>query len=207
VATDGRRLALAGHEMAISEKSAGKIVLPLKTVMEVERLLGQGETVKMTFNTRQVAFAFDTKDENTGLVDKILLISKLIEGKYPDYNQVLPKETYQRIKLDRNLFTDCVKRVSLVTTEKNNSIKLHISSKNIEISGSSPDFGEAQESIGGVAYDGPDVTVAFYPQYILDPLRAVDSDEIFFEFKDELSPGIFKTLDKFLCVVMPLRLS
>jgi DNA polymerase-3 subunit beta len=207
VATDGRRLALAGHEMAISEKSAGKIVLPLKTVMEVERLLGQGETVKMTFNTRQVAFAFDTKDENTGLVDKIMLISKLIEGKYPDYNQVLPKETYQRIKLDRNLFTDCVKRVSLVTTEKNNSIKLHISSKNIEISGSSPDFGEAQESIGGVAYDGPDVTVAFNPQYILDPLRAVDSDEIFFEFKDELSPGIFKTLDKFLCVVMPLRLS
>jgi DNA polymerase III subunit beta len=207
VATDGRRLALASHEMAISEKTAGKIILPLKTVMEVERLLGQGETVKVTFNNRQVAFAFDTKDETAGLIDKIMLVSKLIEGKYPDYNQVLPKETYQRIKLDRVLFTDCVKRVSLVTTEKNNSVKVHISSKNIEISGSSPDFGEAQEAIGGVAYDGPEVSVAFNPQYILDPLRAVTSDEVFLEFKDELSPGILKTLDKFLCVVMPLRLS
>jgi len=207
VATDGRRLALAAHEMAVSEKNTGKLVLPLKTVAEVERLLGQGDNVKMTFNSRQVAFSFDTKDSSNGLVDKILLVSKLIEGKYPDYNQVLPKETYQRLKLDRNLVMESIKRVALVTTEKNNSVKLKITPKNIEISGSSPDFGEAQESIGGVAYDGPEVQVAFNPQYLLDPLRSLTADEVFFEFRDELSPGIFKTLDKFLCVVMPLRLS
>lgn len=207
VATDGRRLALSGHEMAVSESNTGKIVLPLKTVSEVERLLGQGDNVKMTFNDRQVAFSFDTKDSNSGLIDKIQLVSKLIEGKYPDYNQVLPKETYQRIKLDRNLLMESIKRVALVTTEKSNSVKLKISTKNIEISGSSPDFGEAMETIGGVAYDGEDVQVAFNPQYLIDPLKALDNDEVFFEFRDELSPGIFKTLEKFLCVVMPLRLN
>ena len=207
VSTDGRRLALVSHDMAVSEKNTGKIVLPLKTVAEVERALGQGDNVKLTFNSRQVAFSFDNKNNETGLINQIQLISKLIEGKYPDYQQVLPKETYSRLKLDRNLFTESVKRVSLVVTEKNNSIKLRISPKNIEVSASSPDFGEAQESLGGVAYEGEEVQVAFNPQYLIDPLRAVTSDEIFFEFKDELSPGVFKTLDNFICVVMPLRLS
>lgn len=206
VATDGRRLALASHDVAVSDKNAGKIVLPLKTVAEVERALGQGDNVKMTFNNRQVAFSFDNKNAETGLIDRIQLVSKLIEGRYPDYTQVLPKETYQRLKLDRNLFTESVKRVSLVTTEKNNSVKLKISPQNIEISASSPDFGEAQENMGGVAYDGPEVNVSFNPQFLLEPLRAVTSDEIFFEFRDENSPGVFKTMDKFICVIMPLRL-
>ena len=207
VATDGRRLALASHDVAVSEKNAGKIILPLKTVAEVERILGQGDNVKLAFNNRQVAFAFDSKNADAGFIDRIQLVSKLIEGKYPDYKQVLPKETYSRLKLDRNLFTESVKRVALVTTDKNNSIKLKISPKNIEISASSPDFGEAQESMGGVAYEGAEVSVAFNPQYLMEPLRAVTSDDIFFEFKDELSPGVFKTLDKFICVVMPLRLN
>jgi DNA polymerase-3 subunit beta len=207
VATDGRRLALASHDVSVGEKNTGKLILPLKTVAEVERTLGQGDNVKLTFNNRQIAFAFDNKNSDAGLIDRIQLVSKLIEGKYPDYTQVLPKETYSRLKLDRNLFTESVKRVSLVTTEKNNSVKLKISSKNIEISANSSDFGEAQESIGGVAYEGQEVSVAFNPQYLIEPLRAVTSDEIFFEFKDELSPGVFKTLDKFICVVMPLRLS
>lgn len=206
VATDGRRLALASHDVAVSDKNAGKIVLPLKTVAEVERALGQGDNVKMTFNNRQVAFSFDNKNAETGLIDRIQLVSKLIEGRYPDYTQVLPKETYQRLKLDRNLLTESVKRVALVTTEKNNSVKLKISPQNIEISASSPDFGEAQESMGGVSYDGPEVSVSFNPQFLMEPLRAVTSDEIFFEFRDENSPGVFKTMDKFICVIMPLRL-
>lgn len=206
VATDGRRLALAAHDLAVSEKNAGKLVLPLKTVSEVERVLGQGDSVKLTFNNRQIALSFDNKNNETGLIDRIQLVSKLIEGKYPDYTQVLPKETYHRVKLDRNLLTESVKRVALVTTEKNNSVKLKISSKNIEISAASPDFGEAQENIGGVDYEGAEVSISFNPQFILDPLRATSSDEIFFEFRDENSPGVFKTLDKFICVIMPLRL-
>lgn len=206
VATDGRRLALASHDVTVSDKNAGKLVLPLKTVAEVERALGQGDNVKLTFNNRQIAFSFDNKNAETGLIDRIQLVSKLIEGRYPDYTQVLPKETYQRLKLDRNLFTESVKRVSLVTTEKNNSVKLKISPQNIEISASSPDFGEAQENMGGVAYTGPEVTVSFNPQFLMDPMRAVTADEIFFEFRDENSPGVFKTADKFVCVIMPLRL-
>lgn len=206
VSTDGRRLALASYDLAVSENNAGRIIIPLKTVNEVERILGQGENVKMTFNNRQVAFSFDNKNGDMGLIDRIQLVSKLIEGKYPDYNQVLPKETFNRLKLDRNMFTESVKRVSLVTTEKNNSVKLKFSPKNIEISAASSDFGEAQETLGGVAYDGPEVQVSFNPQYLLDPLRAVTADEIFLEFKDEFSPGVLKTLDKFMCVIMPLRL-
>jgi len=75
----------------------------------------------------------------------------------------------------------------------------------MEISCESPEYGQAHETIA-IAYEGPSVGVSFNPQFLMDPLKAVAKDEVFFEFKDELSPGVLKTLDAFMCVVMPLRL-
>jgi DNA polymerase-3 subunit beta len=76
----------------------------------------------------------------------------------------------------------------------------------LEVAGSSPDVGESRISVN-VDYSGPEVNVAFNPQYLMDPLKALTRDEIIFEFKDELSPGVIRTPDGFLCVIMPLRLS
>lgn len=207
VATDGRRLALTALETDITEDNAGSLILPAKTVAELERLLGKGEKVKIAFNDRQVAFEIAIGEEgDTGLVDELYLVSKIVEGNYPNYRQVIPKETEHRVKIERELMLECVRRAALVTSDKSNSVKLKVSKNLLEISGSSSEYGESHESMA-IAYDGPEVQVAFNPQFLMEPLKALTKDEVFFEFKDELSPGLFKTLDNFICVIMPLRLN
>ncbi|WP_269524056.1 DNA polymerase III subunit beta [Coraliomargarita parva] len=208
VATDGRRLALTALETEISDDNAGSLILPAKTVAELERLMGKGENVKVAFNDRQVAFeiAIDESAGDTGLVDHLYLVSKIVEGNYPNYRQVIPKETEHRVKIERELMLECVHRAALVTSDKSNSVKLKVSKNLLEISGSSSEYGESHESMA-IAYDGPEVQVAFNPQFLMEPLKALGKDEVFFEFKDELSPGLFKTLDNFICVIMPLRLN
>jgi DNA polymerase-3 subunit beta len=206
VATDGRRLALVSKELAVPAASAGAIILPAKTVAELLRLLGKGEKIKVAFNERRAAFQIDTGKDTSGLTDSIYLYSKVVEGNYPNYQQVIPKETHQRIKLERELFLQCVHRAALVTSEKSNSVKIKLSPNLLEITASSPDFGESHESMA-ISYSGPELQVAFNPQFVMDPLRALTKDEVFFELKDEVSPGVFKTLESFVCVIMPVRLS
>lgn len=206
VATDGRRLALVAKEMDVPSESAGAIILPAKTVAELTRLLDKGEKVKINFNDRRAAFQIATDKETSGLIDHVYLYSKVVEGNYPNYQQVIPKETHQRIKLERELFLQCVHRAALVCSEKANSVKIKLTSNLLEITAQSPDFGEAHESMA-IGYSGPDLQVAFNPAFLMDPLRALAKDEVFFEVKDEVSPGVFKTLESFVCVIMPVRLS
>src|SRR3954469_4286610 len=206
VATDGRRLAMVGKEMDVPAASAGAIILPAKTVGELMRLLDKGEKVKINFNDRRAAFQIATDKDASGLIDHVYLYSKVVEGNYPNYQQVIPKETHQRIKLERELFLQCVHRAALVCSEKANSVKIKLSSNLLELTAQSPDFGEAHESMA-IGYSGPELQVAFNPTFLMDPLKALAKDEVFFEVKDEVSPGVFKTLESFVCVIMPVRLS
>ena len=207
VATDGRRLGLTGLDLEVSEENTGSLILPAKTVAELERLMGKGEKVNIAFNDRQAAFEIGLDEAGeSGLVDHLYLVSKIVEGNYPNYRQVIPKETEHRVKIERELMLECVHRAALVTSDKSNSVKIKISKNLLEISGQSSEYGESNESMA-IAYDGPEVQVAFNPQFLMEPLKALNKDEVFFEFKDELSPGLFKTLDNFICVIMPLRLN
>lgn len=208
VATDGRRLAHVSKELQVSEENAGNLILPAKTVEELRRLLGKGDEVRITFSDRQVAFEIKISEatQEDGLFESIYLVSKIVEGKYPNYKQVIPKESDHRISIERELLAECVQRAALMTSDKSNSIKMKLTNNLLEITGSSPEYGESHESMA-VNYEGGEVQVAFNPKFLLDPLRALGNDEIYFEFKDELSPGVFKTLESFLCVIMPLRLN
>ena len=194
VATDGRRLALVSKEMETPAAKSGAIILPAKTVNELVRLLDKGAKVKISFSDRKAAFQIATDKDTSGLVDSIYLYSKVVEGNYPNYLQVIPKETHQRIKLERELFLQCIHRAGLVCSDKSNSVKIKLTSNLLEITAQSPDFGEAHESMA-ISYSGPDLQVAFNPAFLMDPLRALTKDEVFFELKDEVSPGVFKTLE------------
>jgi len=207
-ATDGRRLAVISKELEVAEENAGHLILPAKTVNEVERLLGQGATVRIAFNQRQVAFEIATteEDEDGGLLDSIYLVSKVVEGNYPNYRQVIPQGTDLHIKINRENLLQNIRRAALVASEKNNSVKMTISNGQLELSSQSAEVGESSVSVA-VDYEGPDVTVAFNPVFLMDPLKSLTLDEVIFEFKDELSPGVFRTPEAFLCVIMPLRLS
>ena len=206
VATDGRRLALLSKDIPTPESGGGAIILPAKTVSELTRLLDKGALVKINFNDRRAAFQIATDKDTSGLIDHIYLYSKVVEGNYPNYQQVIPKETHQRIKLERELLLQCVHRAALVCSEKANSVKMKLSSNLLELTAQSPDFGEAHESMA-IGYSGPDLQVAFNPAFLMDPLKALTKDEVFFEVKDEVSPGVFKTLESFICVIMPVRLT
>lgn len=206
VATDGRRLALVSKELDVPADGTGSIILPAKTVSELQRMLDKGEKLKVSFNDRRAAFQINTDKDSSGLVDSIYLYSKVVEGNYPNYQQVIPKETHQRIKLEREFLLQGIHRAALVCSEKANSVKLKVSTNLLEITAQSPDFGEAHESMA-IGYSGPEFQVAFNPAFLIDPLKALTQDEIYFELKDEVSPGVFKTLENFICVIMPVRVN
>ncbi|MDR2720936.1 MAG: DNA polymerase III subunit beta [Puniceicoccales bacterium] len=206
VATDGRRLSMMTKVLG-GDASAAGIIIPSKTVTEIERLLGQGEGMWFAFSERQVVFSIAVKiDEKSGLVGDINVVSKVIDGNYPNFKQVIPQSTENRVKLDRQLTLDCIQRIALVASESKNFIKMRFAENSLALSAASAEYGEAHENIA-IQREGPPVEIAFNPTFLSDPLKALVQDEVFFEFKDEMSPGVFRTLDNFLCVVMPLRLS
>jgi DNA polymerase-3 subunit beta len=201
VATDGRRLALADEEVDVSEKSQGEFIVPSKAVNELNRLLQDKGDIEVRYADNQAAFAL--KDEKGG---SILLISKLIEGNYPNYRQVIPAETKERVALVREEFLHALRRAEIMTSEKSNSVKLNFGKNRLEITANSPEVGEAKETLA-VNYKGPEMAIAFNPKYMIDPLNALANDEVFLELIDELSPGVLKINGPFLYVVMPMRLS
>ncbi len=200
VATDGRRLALVDEEMELGD-TTGEFIVPTKAVNELSRLLSDKGEVEIKFTENQVAF---TLKDDKGF--SILIISKLVEGNYPNYRQVIPAETKERIPLVREEFLSALKRAEIMTSDKANSVKLHFTKNNLAITANSPEVGEARESIA-VNYKGKEFAIAFNPAYMIDPLNALSSEEVFLELIDELSPGVIKTNAPFLYVVMPMRLS
>ncbi|HEV2454375.1 MAG TPA: DNA polymerase III subunit beta [Verrucomicrobiae bacterium] len=201
VATDGRRLALADEEADISEKSSGEFIVPAKAVNELNRLLQEKGESEIRFGENQASFAL--KDEK-GF--SVLLITKLIEGNYPNYKQVIPTEMKERIALVREEFLHALKRAEIMTSEKANSVKLSFGKNSLSITANTPEVGEARESLA-VNYKGKEMAIAFNPRYLIDALSALTEDEVFFELIDELSPGVLKINGPFLYVVMPMRLS
>ena len=201
VATDGRRLALADEEVDVSEKSQGEFIVPSKAVNELNRLLQDKGEIEMRYADNQAAFAL--KDEKGAT---ILIISKLIEGNYPNYRQVIPAETKERVALVREEFLHALRRAEIMTSEKSNSVKLNFGKNRLEITANSPEVGEAKETLA-INYKGPEMAIAFNPKYMIDPLNALANDEVFLELIDELSPGVLKINGPFLYVVMPMRLS
>lgn len=201
VATDGRRLALADEEVDISEKSQGEFIIPAKAVNELNRLLQDKGEVEIRIGENQAAFTL--KDDKGS---SILLVTKLIEGNYPNYRQVIPSEAKERVPLSREEFLHALRRAELMTNEKQNSVKFNFTKNNLAITANSPDVGEARESLA-INYKGKDMAIAFNPGYVIDPLNALTNDEVFLELIDELSPGVLKINGPFLYVVMPMRLT
>ncbi len=201
VATDGRRLAMSDEDVDVSGSSQAELILPSKTVNELNRLLQDKGETEIRFSENQVSFALKG-EKGSG----VMIISKLIEGNYPNYRQVIPAETKERVPLAREEFLHALRRAEIMTSEKSNSVKLSFAKNLLEITANSPEVGEAKETLA-INYKGPDIAIAFNPKYLIDPLNALANDEVFIELIDELSPGVLKINGPFLYVVMPMRLT
>lgn len=196
VATDGRRLALVEQEVEFSEDAQVDLVVPSKTINELIKTLGEEGVLRIRVSDTQVAFDFD----------QILIISKLIEGTYPNFKQVIPAQCEERIAIDRETLLLAARRVALLTDDQTASVRLTFGQNKLELVTNSPEIGEARETIP-VKYEGKEISIAFNPGFLIAPLRHLDSDEIFFELSDELSPGVIKTNVPFLYVLMPIRVT
>jgi DNA polymerase III subunit beta len=201
VATDGRRLALTDEEADLSSENQAEFIIPTKAIGELTRLLQATGEVEIKVSENQASF--ELKGEG-GF--SVLLITKLVEGTYPNYRQVIPAESAERIALVREELHQALRRAEIMTSEKSNSVKLSFTKNNLAITANTPEVGEARESVA-INYKGKDISVAFNPAYLMDPLKALDVDEVFLELTDELSPGVLRTNSPFLYVIMPMRMS
>ena len=199
VATDGRRLAMTDSDLEFPESQECNVIVPTKAVIELQRLLKGGsdkEDIRLMIGAKQIAFQMK---EN-------LLVSKLIEGNYPNFRQVIPGAAKHRVTIEREPFLSAVQRVSLLAQDKSNSVKLHFTKGGIEITANAADIGEARENLS-VKYTGPDMAIAFNPEYLMAPFRNLTDDEVHLDLIDEVSPGVIRINTPFLYVLMPMRVS
>lgn len=196
VATDGRRLALVEHEVEFPKEAECEMILPSKAVAELVHTLADEGELKIHKQENQIMFDYGD----------MILASKLIDGTYPNYKQVIPTQCEERVAIEREGLLTALKRVSMLTSEASSATKLNFSKNKLTITANTPEVGEARETLP-IKYSGKDITVAFNPDYMIDPLKNLTNDEIFMEMTDELSPGVIKCDIPFLYVLMPMRIN
>jgi DNA polymerase-3 subunit beta len=196
VATDGRRLAMVDQEIDLSDGQSRDVIVPTKAINELQRLLADAGQVRINIGESQISFE----------LNGYLLTSKLIDGNFPNFRQVIPGSPRYRVTMDRSLLLETVHRVSLLTSDKTSSIKLVFTEDNIEIMANAPEVGEARESLP-VSYKGEKMSIAFNPEFLMAPLRNLDTDEVHLDLIDEVSPGVLRINEPFLYVIMPMRVT
>jgi DNA polymerase III subunit beta len=206
VATDGHRLALVscardgGDGAAQAADEELKVILPRKTLLELNRLLAEGEgPVKFEKGENHLFFEVGGR----------ILISRAIDGQFPAYERVIPKNNDKQIEFEKDRLTSAVKRVALLSNERSRAVKFQIDNGQVEVASSSPEFGEAKEMLP-VEYKGPALQICFNAQYVLDFLSAVETDNVSLEFKDEMSQAVMKPVGAngydYTYVIMPMRI-
>jgi DNA polymerase-3 subunit beta len=196
VATDGRRLAMVENDLEFPASHETDFIIPTKAVQELQRLLGDEGDAIARLSDNQIVFE----------VGSSVIVSKLIEGNYPNYRQVIPGEAKETLKLGREALLETARRVSLLSSEKSNSVKLVVGDGGIDVTANSPDIGEAKESMS-VNYGGKEIAIAFNPEFLMAPLRNLEDEEIQLDLIDEMSPGVLRASGSFLYVLMPMRVT
>ena len=204
VATDGHRLALAETDPKLAGLNGEvRVLIPKKAMDEVEKLSGAaGSDAQLEFAKDESHLFFQ--------VGHRLLISRILTGQFPNYEAVLPRDNYKTVVLERGELCDAVRRVSQLADQRSHAVKLAVSNEGMEISASSPEYGEAKENIEkeySRAIPSPSVSI---PAYMLDFLAAAADGPISIELKDEQSAGQMRPLAdesyRYRYIIMPMRI-
>ena len=201
VATDGHRLALVNVQRDPPVKGVDEIkaILPRKTLSELSRLLADTDT-EVQYERGENHLFFE--------IGQRLLISRMIDGQFPAYEKVIPKANDKRVEFERDRLTSAVRRVAILSNERSRAVKFVLDKGKVEVTSSSPEFGEAREPLL-VDYNGPALTICFNAQYVQDFLNVVDCDVVALELKDEVSQAVMKPVGvegyDYTYVIMPMR--
>jgi DNA polymerase-3 subunit beta len=200
VATDGHRLALVevAHQCGVAEEVG--VILPRKTLLELGRLLSEGEG-DVRFEAGQNHLFFEVGGRT--------LISRMIDGQFPAYERVIPKGNDKTLEFDRERLSSAIKRVALLSNERSRAVKFSVTRGTVDVTSSSSEFGDAHEQLA-VEYAGPDLAISFNAQYVLDFLNVVGTDVVSLSLKDDVSQAVMKPVGAdgydYTYVIMPMRI-
>ncbi|MBM3251323.1 MAG: DNA polymerase III subunit beta [Candidatus Omnitrophica bacterium] len=202
VATDGRRLAFVKNTLTKQTKKEMRIIVPIKAVQELQRNLKDEGGISVVVGENQVMFG----------LDGVLIVSRIIEGDFPSYDQVIPAASEKKMLVDREEFLASIRRANLLSTPDSQAIKFELfpsrgtAAKNgkLVISKITPDVGESREELS-VQYQGKELIIGFNPHYLIDALKNLKQDEIPFEFTEADKPGVIR-LENYVYLVLPMRI-
>jgi DNA polymerase-3 subunit beta len=195
VATDGRRLSRISHDVDVPEDYTGEMIVPIRAIEELEKMLGEEGEAFVFLSGNQIGFRVGTD----------LLVSLLIDAKFPDYGSVIPKTLPCTAVLDREEFAAMVRQAALLTSEQSSSVRLAFRAHDLVITASTPELGEARV-VMPVKYEGEPMSIGFNPICLKEALACLDEEEVTLRMTDPVGPGIFTGESDFLHLIMPMRL-
>ncbi|HEX3358321.1 MAG TPA: DNA polymerase III subunit beta [Tepidisphaeraceae bacterium] len=199
VSTDGRRLAQANGDLASSgklSKDGAKAIIPTKALQLVEKLIDDPEEA-VGFQMRENQVIVHTSSAT--------LTSNLVEGQFPPYEDVIPKDADKKMTASTADFLSAIKRAALLTTEESKGVRMQFGKSGLKLTSRSPEAGEAEVNFP-CKFEGGDVEIGFNPNFLTDALRVVDTDEIALELSAANRPGLLRGGANFLYVIMPVNL-
>lgn len=195
VATDGHRLALA-HLLSTEILPEFGVILPKKSVNEIRRIIDGAKELTIEVSRAKIKIS----------ADSTTIISKLIDGDFPDYTKVLPKNNTQTATINKKALFDCVDRVSTVASDKHRSVKMVVEKDKITLQINANDGSFAHEELEA-SYDGEKVEIGFNSRYLLDVIGQIDKESLTIKFKDGNSPALVEAQDfNAMFVIMPVRI-
>ena len=197
--TDGHRISFVSKTSSDVKVSATQgVIIPRKGLHEIKKIL---EGIEGSVEIAVEGSQFVLKHSST------ILMIRLIEGKYPNYQQFIPQKLPQKVMINKEAFLTSLKRVSLLANQKSKAVHLILNNGKMEISSNNPELGDAKEEIE-VEYSGGEIKIGFNAKYITDILTSINNDKIDFELNDHLSPGLMRPHNdaSYTCVVMPMRI-
>jgi DNA polymerase-3 subunit beta len=209
VATDGRRLALAKASLDDAERRARLGDRPAKALNMIQRLIDDAdEPVSVSVSDNRVVFALGLAAGGPAEDCRAVLAANLVEGTFPPYEDVIPKDQDIKVGFDRDVLASAVRRAALLTNEESRGVRMAFSGgdKKLELSSRVPEMGEARIGVDLASFDGTDIEIGFNPAFITDALKVVDQPDVLLELKAPNKPGLFKAGPGFTYVVMPVNL-
>lgn len=207
VATDGRRLALCRAQLdGGDDGDPVDCIVPTKALGLLQRLIGDpADPVSVAVTDGQILFRLGREDSP----QRAVLASNLVEGSFPPYEDVIPKDQTIRVRFDKDVLMSAVRRAALLTNEESRGVRMSFTGaeRRLQLMSRVPEMGQATITVDLVDYDGEDIEIGFNPAFIVDALKVIDEPDVQVELRDAKKPGLIRSGKDFLYVVMPVNLA
>lgn len=195
-ATDGRRLAVVKNKTDIPKGMIKEVIIPIKTINELNKLLVEQGQVEILFGENQVCFN----------LENIKIISRVIEGEFPKYTQVIPAEVNEKVKIGKDRLMEAIRRINLLTSQDSPSVKLELFKDKLVVSKNTPEVGQGYDIVElAEQYEGKEISIGFNPNYLTDVLKSISDETVNLELISSEKPGVIRMGSNYVYVVLPMQ--